>query len=105
MFMTGQTAQLRKAAMLGAGALVAGLLTGTAAQAQGQLTVYCGVQEDWCRPMVDAFEKADRHQGVDDPQELGRDLCAGEGRGGQSRAATSGGAARATRTCRRPRKA
>ena len=29
-----------------------------AAQAQGQLTVYCGVQEDWCRPMVDAFEKA-----------------------------------------------
>jgi iron(III) transport system substrate-binding protein len=57
MFMTGQTAQVRKAAMLGAGALVAGLLTGTAAQAQGQLTVYCGVQEDWCRPMVDAFEK------------------------------------------------
>ena len=33
--------------------------------------------------MVDAFEKADRHQGGDDPQELGRDLRAGQGRGGQ----------------------
>jgi iron(III) transport system substrate-binding protein len=29
----------------------------TAAQAQGQLTVYCSVQEEWCRPMVEAFEK------------------------------------------------
>ena len=29
----------------------------TAAQAQGQLTVYCAVQEEWCRAMVDAFEK------------------------------------------------
>src|SRR3954454_14099027 len=57
MFMTMQMTQAGKAAMLGAGALIAGLLTGTAAQAQGQLTVYCGVQEDWCRPMVDAFEK------------------------------------------------
>lgn len=28
-----------------------------AAAAQGQLTVYCGVQEEWCRPMVAVFEK------------------------------------------------
>ena len=27
------------------------------AAAQGQLSVYCGVQEDWCRPMVAVFEK------------------------------------------------
>ena len=56
MFMTGPMTRARKAAMLGAGVLIAGLLAGTAAQAQGQLTVYCGVQEEWCRPMVDAFE-------------------------------------------------
>jgi len=28
------------------------------AQAQGELVVYCTVQEEWCRPMVAAFEKA-----------------------------------------------
>ena len=49
MFMTAPMTRARKAAMLGAGALIAGLLAGTAAQAQGQLTVYCGVQEEWCR--------------------------------------------------------
>ena len=27
------------------------------ARAQGTLTVYCTVQEEWCRPMVAAFEK------------------------------------------------
>lgn len=27
------------------------------ASAQQELTVYCGVQEEWCRPMVAAFEK------------------------------------------------
>jgi iron(III) transport system substrate-binding protein len=27
------------------------------ASAQQTLTVYCGVQEEWCRPMVDTFEK------------------------------------------------
>ena len=26
--------------------------------ADGELVVYCNVQEDWCRPMVNAFEKA-----------------------------------------------
>jgi iron(III) transport system substrate-binding protein len=28
------------------------------AMAQGELVVYCTVQEEWCRPMVTAFEKA-----------------------------------------------
>src|SRR5438552_15099481 len=28
------------------------------ALAQGELVVYCTVQEEWCRPMVNAFEKA-----------------------------------------------
>jgi iron(III) transport system substrate-binding protein len=39
-----------------AGALAA-LLPGVA-NAQGQLTVYCSVQEEWCRPMMAAFERA-----------------------------------------------
>jgi iron(III) transport system substrate-binding protein len=39
-----------------AGALAA-LLPG-AARAQGNLTVYCSVQEEWCRPMMAAFERA-----------------------------------------------
>lgn len=30
---------------------------GSTAAAQGQLTVYCSVQEEWCRPMVAVFEK------------------------------------------------
>src|SRR5215471_17921604 len=30
----------------------------SAAFAQGELVVYCTVQEEWCRPMVAAFEKA-----------------------------------------------
>ena len=29
-----------------------------AAMAQGELVLYCSVQEEWCRPMVAAFEKA-----------------------------------------------
>src|SRR5512134_1176813 len=28
------------------------------ASAQGELVLYCTVQEEWCRPMVAAFEKA-----------------------------------------------
>ncbi|MGL4439087.1 MAG: ABC transporter substrate-binding protein [Bosea sp. (in: a-proteobacteria)] len=27
------------------------------ARAQGELTVYCSVQEEWCRPMMQAFER------------------------------------------------
>ncbi|HET9763109.1 MAG TPA: ABC transporter substrate-binding protein [Casimicrobiaceae bacterium] len=37
------------------GALVLGMPL--AAAAQGELVVYCTVQEEWCRPMVSAFEK------------------------------------------------
>src|SRR3989449_4855073 len=42
-------------------ALLAGLavsLPPVAARAQGQLVVYCSPQEEWCRLMVQAFEKA-----------------------------------------------
>jgi iron(III) transport system substrate-binding protein len=34
------------------------LLNPLRASAQGELVVYCTVQEEWCRPMVAAFEKA-----------------------------------------------
>lgn len=34
------------------------LATPLSAFAQGELIVYCTVQEEWCRPMVAAFEKA-----------------------------------------------
>ena len=34
------------------------LATPLSAAAQGELVVYCTVQEEWCRPMVAAFEKA-----------------------------------------------
>lgn len=40
-------------------ALAAGLMSGTAlAQGSGELVVYCSVQEEWCRPMVQGFERA-----------------------------------------------
>lgn len=45
-------------ALAWAGMAAAGLgATSLPAAAQGQLTVYCSVQEEWCRPMVAAFEK------------------------------------------------
>jgi iron(III) transport system substrate-binding protein len=34
------------------------LLFAQAAQAQGNLTLYCSVQEEWCRAMVTAFERS-----------------------------------------------
>jgi iron(III) transport system substrate-binding protein len=34
------------------------LLAATSAQAQGQLVLYCTPQEEWCRAMVTAFERA-----------------------------------------------
>ncbi|MGG5820559.1 ABC transporter substrate-binding protein [Falsiroseomonas sp. HW251] len=43
------------------GAVVAGalaVLVPGAARAQGNLTVYCSVQEEWCRPMMAGFERA-----------------------------------------------
>ncbi len=40
-------------------AVAAGLLmVATQARAQGDLTLYCSVQEEWCRPMAQAFERA-----------------------------------------------
>lgn len=36
---------------------LAGLLWSLPAAADGELTVYCSVQEEWCRPMVQAFER------------------------------------------------
>ena len=35
-----------------------GLAAPLTAAAQGEVVVYCTVQEEWCRPMVAAFEKA-----------------------------------------------
>ena len=39
-------------------ALLALLAASLPAAAQGEVVVYCSVQEEWCRPMVAAFEKA-----------------------------------------------
>ncbi|WP_291297719.1 ABC transporter substrate-binding protein [Elioraea sp.] len=41
-------------------AFVASVVASTVspARAQGELTVYCTVQEEWCRPMMAAFERA-----------------------------------------------
>ena len=38
--------------------LLALLTSAAPAAAQGELVLYCTVQEEWCRPMVAAFEKA-----------------------------------------------
>ena len=41
-----------------AGAMTAlSFMSAGAAQAQGELVMYCGVQEEWCRAMVNAFER------------------------------------------------
>ncbi|NIX78128.1 ABC transporter substrate-binding protein [Microvirga terricola] len=46
------------AATMLAGAVSAfSFLSAGAAQAQGALVMYCGVQEEWCRAMVNAFER------------------------------------------------
>ena len=47
-----------KRTVVGTAAFAILLLTGIgAAIAQGNLVVYCTVQEEWCRPMVNEFEK------------------------------------------------
>jgi iron(III) transport system substrate-binding protein len=38
--------------------ILALLASAVPAAAQGELVLYCSVQEEWCRPMVAAFEKA-----------------------------------------------
>jgi iron(III) transport system substrate-binding protein len=48
---------LSKLGLAGAAALAATALGAGGASAQGNLTVYCGVQEEWCQAMVNAFQK------------------------------------------------
>jgi iron(III) transport system substrate-binding protein len=38
--------------------LISAALTATGAKAEGNLTVYCSVQEEWCQLMVNEFQKA-----------------------------------------------
>jgi iron(III) transport system substrate-binding protein len=38
--------------------LISAALTATGAEAEGNLTVYCSVQEEWCQLMVNEFQKA-----------------------------------------------
>jgi iron(III) transport system substrate-binding protein len=48
---------LKQITMFGFGAVMLALQAAPA-QAQGELTLYCSVQEEWCRPMATAFERA-----------------------------------------------
>jgi len=43
---------------LGIAMAAVGSFASLPAHASGELVVYCNVQEEWCRPMVNAFEKA-----------------------------------------------
>ena len=54
------TTHRRRGVLAALALLAAAGLGGAAARAQGtgQLTVYCSVQEEWCRPMMAAFERA-----------------------------------------------
>src|SRR5438477_9357728 len=56
--MSRAMASLTLRSLIGLAALASGLVLSTGARAQGELVVYCGVQEEWCRPMVAAFERA-----------------------------------------------
>jgi len=49
---------MKTRSMLAAATLLGALLAPLPAAAQGELVVYCTVQEEWCRPMVAAFEKS-----------------------------------------------
>ena len=74
--------------------------------AQGQLNLYCSSPNTaWCQGMAVGFEKATGTKVAVDPEGHRRDARADQGRARESRRATSGGPARPTRTCRRPRKA
>jgi hypothetical protein len=85
-----------------------GILAASAAlmagAAHADLNFYCSAQEEWCQIMEKSFEEA---TGIDvdmTRKSSRRDLRAGEGRSQPTPRATSGGAARATRICRPPRK-
>ena len=83
---------------------IGALALASPASAQGVINVYCSVQVEWCTSDRQRVPEGDRHQGVDDPEGLGRDHRAAQGRGAEPQAATSGSAAPAIRICRRPRK-
>jgi iron(III) transport system substrate-binding protein len=53
--MFSRTHALARAVFAASG--VAALVGASGAQAQGTLTLYCSVQEEWCRAMTTAFEK------------------------------------------------
>ena len=84
------------------GAFVIGLAT--TANAADRLTLYCSPQEEWCQIMVTAFEKETGIEVAMTRKSSGETYAQISGREGQSRRATSGGAAPAIRTCRRPRR-
>ena len=87
-------------------ALLAGLaacLAPGVARAQGQLVVYCTVQEEWCRAMVTAFERATNIKVNMTRKSSGENYAQVKAEAANPRV-TSGGAARATRICRPPRK-
>jgi iron(III) transport system substrate-binding protein len=48
---------LTKFALIAGASIAGGMLSAGGAAAQGNLTVYCGVQEEWCQAMVNAFQK------------------------------------------------
>src|SRR5215207_10486276 len=54
--MTFRTVRRAIGALGACAALAIGVLS-TAAQAQGQLVLYCGVNEEWCRAASSAFER------------------------------------------------
>ncbi len=49
---------LTRLLFVAAAALLAVATAAVPARAQGELVVYCTVQEEWCRPMMAAFERA-----------------------------------------------
>ena len=58
MSITGTKSCSTRSSSLSIGTAALAIALGTAgARAEGQVNVYCGVQEEWCRAMVTAFEK------------------------------------------------
>ena len=92
-------------ALVGAAfAAIAALLGTQRASAEGNLVLYCAVQEEWCRNMVAVFERQTDTRVAMTRKVTGSSMprCRPKP---VIRVATSGGAARATRICRRPKRA
>ena len=85
-------------------AAIAALSGPLRASAEGNLVVYCAVQEEWCRNMVAAFERQTGIKVAMTRKSSGEFYAQVQARPA-IRAATSGGAAQATRICRRPKRA